>query len=1153
MTTASCKLRAGYWPALSFATSALFACLALTVKPASAQSAPGVDNEPEKKTVVLSPFVVTADNDTGYRATTAQSGTRLLTDMRDIAGSVSVVTKDFMNDIGAVNLDSLLSYTLNTEVAGVSGNFSGSGSTAINGGTEVSFESAVQSQSVAPVTRIRGLTAADTTADFFTSGTPLDGYNIDRIEINRGPNAMLFGLGSPAGIINQALIKAQLTKTKTQLSFRTDQYGSFRTTLDHNDVLIKDKLAIRVAGVYSKDQYEVEQAFRENKRGYATFTYRPFKNTFLRASFENARIDSNNPRNNPPNDAYTWWWALGKPVYNAGTGTIALTSTPYDLPIPGSTSSPGTYNPITAAGTRNTNIITTAIGTVGLTNNMTLVYSDPDSDVLGIPGTNVIGFRSGQIANVHPNAAGTALQTDGMMGLADTARILNNVVHANDITKNFWKNYAMIDPSIYDFYHNMLEGPNKYEWAGWKTYNVTLEQQLFDGQGGVEIAYNRENLENGWSMPNYSQGAYALRIDLNQTLANGAPNPNFGRPLISGFAYMNAQEHDRDTARFTGYYNLNLQSVGPNWLGRILGHHRFTGTHTRYSVTDLSYGSQGVYNSGQDYAIANQGSPQDVSTQGRLVSIMRYVGPDASGSATPVGGLATIGQQTITNLQSAHILYYTSPASSAITNPPTQWEERDFQLISNPRESVENTMRNTSVTKRKTTINSTSIVAQDYLFNNTLVGTLGWRRDAVYTYDAGTPPKDPVTRVALLGPPWGEKFVSSASEDSFNWGAVLHSPEFINRWLPFGAVISLTYNHSDNFKPTGQRLDMFENPRGPERGKTSEYGVLLEAFHGKLAFKFTHYKTENVDSSSLVNLGTSISNLADSVADTLDRIANGMNGDPNDPSNPKYAGIQQFNQWLASPLGLQYQKTFQFAYDPATNSYNYSRRNNEVVEVADVSSTGEEYELTYNPLKNWRIAFNASRAEAIRTNSGLDLQTFMSSLAPVYNGPAGQLIVADNGSLFGDSVKTGALVPMLAITTQDGGPTSELREWHWNVITNYTFTDTFWDGKLKGWAIGGGVRWLDKSAIGSPVIVDPVAGPIPDARHPYYAPAQTNFDAWVSYSRKLGKVDLSVQLNVRNIGVGDKLIPVSAQPDGTYAAYTIAEAQTIMLNTTLSF
>jgi hypothetical protein len=44
-----------------------------------------------------------------------------------------------------------------------------------------------------------------------------------------------------------------------------------------------------------------------------------------------------------------------------------------------------------------------------------------------------------------------------------------------------------------------------------------------------------------------------------------------------------------------------------------------------------------------------------------------------------------------------------------------------------------------------------------------------------------------------------------------------------------------------------------------------------------------------------------------------------------------------------------------------------------------------------------------------------------------------------------------------------------------------------------------------------------------------------------------------VQLNVRNLGVNRKLIPVAAQPDGSIAAYRIAEPMTWTLTNRFEF
>jgi outer membrane receptor for ferric coprogen and ferric-rhodotorulic acid len=285
------------------------------VNPASAPAPAAKDEE----TLVLSPFQVNAEQDTGYLASTAQSGTRLRTELKDIASSISVVTKDFMNDIGATDLGGLLVYTLGTEVNGVGGNFSDAGTVANPSGNETDYDGAFAN--AGPSTRVRGLTSADMSRDFFITSIPLDGYNTDRVEISRGPNAMLFGLGSPAGIINNSLITANLRTRKSTVELRTDKYGSFRTALDHNQVLVRDKFALRVATVYEDNQYKIEEAWRRNKRAFLTGTYRPFRNTTIRVAGEIGAVDSNMPETRPPYDAYTFWWEAGRPVWDPNTNT----------------------------------------------------------------------------------------------------------------------------------------------------------------------------------------------------------------------------------------------------------------------------------------------------------------------------------------------------------------------------------------------------------------------------------------------------------------------------------------------------------------------------------------------------------------------------------------------------------------------------------------------------------------------------------------------------------------------------------------------------------------------------------------------------------------------------------------------------------------
>ena len=86
-------------------------------------------------TGVLDPFVVKEDMPrTGYAAATTLAGTRLNTELKDIGSAVTVVTNEFMKDVGAPGNKSMLDYTTGSETGGPFGNFAGAPPTAKHDG-----------------------------------------------------------------------------------------------------------------------------------------------------------------------------------------------------------------------------------------------------------------------------------------------------------------------------------------------------------------------------------------------------------------------------------------------------------------------------------------------------------------------------------------------------------------------------------------------------------------------------------------------------------------------------------------------------------------------------------------------------------------------------------------------------------------------------------------------------------------------------------------------------------------------------------------------------------------------------------------------------------------------------------------------------------
>ena len=148
------------------------------------------ETTPAAETVKLNPFVVSESDAVGYSAASTLAGTRINTALRDVGAAISVVTGQFMADTASTSLRDLLVYTTNTEAGGFEGNFSG----VDTGNKFSSAETTLQNPQNS--TRVRGLAGADLTRDFFLTNIPMDAYNTERVDISRGANAILRGLGN---------------------------------------------------------------------------------------------------------------------------------------------------------------------------------------------------------------------------------------------------------------------------------------------------------------------------------------------------------------------------------------------------------------------------------------------------------------------------------------------------------------------------------------------------------------------------------------------------------------------------------------------------------------------------------------------------------------------------------------------------------------------------------------------------------------------------------------------------------------------------------------------------------------------------------------------------------------------------------------------
>jgi hypothetical protein len=241
----------------------------------------------------------------------------------------------------------------------------------------------------------------------------------------------------------------------------------------------------------------------------------------------------------------------------------------------------------------------------------------------------------------------------------------------------------------------------------------------------------------------------------------------------------------------------------------------------------------------------------------------------------------------------------------------------------------------------------------------------------------------------------------------------------------------------------------------------------------------------------------------------------------------------------------------------------------------DLLSKGMEIELTANPLPNWRMTLNAAKIEAKRENVIPDWDPFVEQYQDLWfdgvNNPidtntlnywtidgfgdlrhwAGTGGYSSSIDTFGGRMLGDVYGPYLNAKAAEGQAVSELRKWRVNFVTNYTFTS----GRFKDVNLGGAVRWQDKTAIGYLPQYNELANLwVTDVMNPYFGPAETNYDVWVGYRRKLSdKVTWEVQLNIRDLFAEDDLIPIASNPDGSIAQARIPAETTWSLTNTFSF
>lgn len=288
------------------------------------QTAPVVPASPPQPVVELSPFVINAEEDTGYTATETLSGTRLRMAAKDVASAMTIVTGEFMADIGAVNFNDVVNFMPSTAAYATNEN-----DTNGNG-----------NRSGTPFV-VRGYRSDSLSTNFFSSYTPADAYNSSRLTFTRGPNSILFGIGNPGGALDVTTNKAALNHRAYRLDLRGDSFGGYRAAVDANIPLVRNKAALRLDLLHDDRGNNIKPSKNRRDSVYGALTFQPSKNGTLYAEVESTHLRQKIPRTYVPFDWVNTWINANRPIIPTAQRTTAtngvefLTANGYPVYIAG--------------------------------------------------------------------------------------------------------------------------------------------------------------------------------------------------------------------------------------------------------------------------------------------------------------------------------------------------------------------------------------------------------------------------------------------------------------------------------------------------------------------------------------------------------------------------------------------------------------------------------------------------------------------------------------------------------------------------------------------------------------------------------------------------------------------------------------------------
>lgn len=727
----------------------------------------------------------------------------------------------------------------------------------------------------------------------------------------------------------------------------------------------------------------------------------------------------------------------------------------------------------------------------------------PIPDGLTLP--SVVGFNNLVTYDSTSDTIPTVLMlSTNPIGIPKNNPFVNTIgPNGNDLD---FRGKTIIDRNIFDYKSQSINtGESVFFDEDATIFNTSIEHGIGD-KVNFEIAFYREDYESEFS-GRFAESSYVnfpgslfVNIDANTHLQDGTENPNFLRPYVDTISsFRRFQQNTNQEIRFTTAYHIDFENYDRSL--RWLGSHDFTGviSQTRLIEKQVSVHPHWVISEDLNQTIETR---FDIS------------GFQATGSRVYVGDAVTFADPFPNGLA----------APSLGFNLPSSMEVNVFNDFTGIFEKHQIPIREITRFRSNTSriINSLIVGMHSFFLDNRIITTVGYRKDLLNIKRAQD--LDDTTNENVFDPTFFG--VLQDAEDLGNLeiytlGIVLNPIS----WLQIHA------NFSENFHPNqinAEKTNVLGKSIDPNSGISRDFGFSLNFQEGKFDLKINWFevKRDNVDDDEIVQLG---------FFPAVTWFENDL--------------LQRF----VIPAGRESQ------WIPAPDSYITSIADpGEVGDISRFTANGIEIMATYNPSPNWRILFNTGNQKTVQSDRGVFIQEWLTTRWSSYQQFFD--IESTRPNIAGPSLEEYSkyiLEPLAELVASEGRTSPQQREWRISLVTNYDFSE----GPLKGCGLGVAYRWEDRPIIGYSFTENDDSDSLffsrikTDVENPHKGSSQSHTDFWLRYKRDFlnGKLNWTVQLNVRNLFNQIEPIAIVSDSDGNPATYIIPESRRFLITNTLSF